>query len=66
MPKEVEEIADTYIDNPVRIQIGERNQGSKNVQHFYYLVHQKDRYLALKRIADYYPDIYAIIFAEQK
>ncbi|MBQ0112910.1 MAG: DEAD/DEAH box helicase [Bacteroidales bacterium] len=66
MPKEVEEIADTYIDNPVRIQIGERNQGSKNVQHFYYLVHQKDRYLALKRIADYYPDIYAIIFCRTK
>lgn len=66
MPKEVEEIADTYIDNPVRIQIGERNQGSKNVQHFYYLVHQKDRYLALKRIADFYPDIYAIIFCRTK
>lgn len=66
MPKEVEEIADTYIDNPVRIQIGERNQGSKNVQHFYYLVHQKDRYLAIKRIADYYPDIYAIIFCRTK
>ena len=66
MPKEVEEIADTYISNPVRIQIGERNEGSKNVQHFYYLVHQKDRYLALKRIADYYPDIYAIIFCRTK
>ena len=66
MPKEVEEIADTYISNPVRIQIGERNEGSKNVQHFYYLVHQKDRYLVLKRIADYYPDIYAIIFCRTK
>ncbi|MBQ9253195.1 MAG: DEAD/DEAH box helicase [Bacteroidales bacterium] len=66
MPKQVEEIADTYIQNPVRIQIGERNQGSKNVQHFYYLVRQKDRYLALKRIADFYPDIYAIVFCRTK
>ena len=66
MPKEVEQIAKEYISNPVRIQIGERNQGSDNVQHFYYLVHQKDRYLALKRIADYYPNIYGIIFCRTK
>ena len=66
MPREVEEIADNYISNPVRIQIGSRNQGSDNVRHFYYLVHAKDRYLALKRIADYYPDIYAIIFCRTK
>ena len=66
MPKEVEQIAENYIDNPVKIQIGQRNQGSENVKHFYYLVHQKDRYLALKRIADYYPDIYAIVFCRTK
>ncbi len=66
MPKEVEQIAKEYITNPVRIQIGERNQGSDNVQHHYYLVHQKDRYLALKRIADYYPNIYGIIFCRTK
>lgn len=66
MPKEVEQIAKEYISNPVRIQIGERNQGSDNVQHFYYLVHQKDRYLTLKRIADYYPNIYGIIFCRTK
>jgi len=66
MPKEVEQIATSYIDNPTRIQIGQRNQGSENVKHYYYLVHQKDRYLALKRIADYYPDIYAIVFCRTK
>lgn len=66
MPKEVENIASLYITNPVRIQIGQRNQGSDNVKHYYYLVHQKDRYLALKRIADYYPDIYAIVFCRTK
>lgn len=66
MPKEVEEIAGNYQNEPKRIQIGSRNQGSDNVRHFYYLVHAKDRYLALKRIADYYPDIYAIIFCRTK
>lgn len=66
MPKEVEQIASSYIDNPTKIQIGQRNQGSENVKHYYYLVHQKDRYLALKRIADYYPDIYAIVFCRTK
>ncbi|MDR1847921.1 MAG: DEAD/DEAH box helicase [Bacteroidales bacterium] len=66
MPKEVEKIAQDYITDPIRIQIGERNQGSDNVKHYYYLVHAKDRYLALKRIADYYPDIYAIIFCRTK
>lgn len=66
MPKEVEEIATNYQKEPQRIQIGSRNQGSDNVRHFYYLVHAKDRYLALKRIADYYPDIYAIIFCRTK
>lgn len=66
MPEEVEEIAGNYIQDPVRIQIGSRNQGSNNVRHFYYLVHAKDRYLALKRIADYYPEIYAIIFCRTK
>jgi Superfamily II DNA and RNA helicases len=66
MPKEVEEIASNYMHNAQHIQIGERNQGSNNVKHYYYLVKAKDRYLALKRIADYYPDIYAIIFCRTK
>ncbi len=66
MPREVEHIANGYMHNPVRITIGTRNAGSENVQHYYYLVHAKDRYLALKRIADYYPNIYAIIFCRTK
>ncbi len=66
MPKEVEEIANNYQSEPEKIQIGSRNQGSDNVKHYYYLVHAKDRYLALKRIADYYPEIYAIIFCRTK
>ncbi|MDD2488223.1 MAG: DEAD/DEAH box helicase [Bacteroidales bacterium] len=66
MPKEVENIAKNYMSNPLRVQIGSRNQGSDNVSHYYYLVHAKDRYLTLKRIADYCPDIYAIVFCRTK
>ena len=66
MPKEVERIASNYMADAVRIQIGTRNQGSDSVSHFYYLVQAKDRYSALKRIADYYPNIYAIVFCRTK
>ena len=66
MPKEVERIAKNYMSDAIRIQIGTRNQGTDNVSHFYYLVQAKDRYAALKRIADYYPDIYAIVFCRTK
>lgn len=66
MPYEVENIAQNYMSNPQRVQIGSRNEGSANVKHFYYLVYAKDRYLALKRIADYYPDIYCIVFCRTK
>lgn len=66
MPREVEAISKDYMKDPVRIQIGSRNQGADSVSHVYYLVHAKDRYLALKRIADYYPDIYSIVFCRTK
>ncbi len=63
---EVERIARTYMHNPTEITIGSKNSGSKNVHHYFYLVHAKDRYLALKRIADYYPDIYSIVFCRTR
>ncbi|HHT03036.1 MAG TPA: DEAD/DEAH box helicase [Bacteroidales bacterium] len=66
MPKDVERIANNYMADAIRIQIGTRNQGSDSVSHFYYLVQAKDRYSALKRIADYYPNIYAIVFCRTK
>ncbi len=66
MPKEVGTIARSYMENPVEITIGVRNSGSANVKHYYYLAHAKDRYLVLKRIADYYPDIYSIIFCRTR
>lgn len=66
MPAEIEKIIGKYMRNPKEIVIGNKNEGNKNVKHQYYLVHAKDRYLALKRIADYYPDIYAIIFCRTR
>jgi ATP-dependent RNA helicase DeaD len=66
MPKEISKITRKYMANPKEITIGRKNEGSSNVKHVYYLVHAKDKYLALKRIADYYPDIYGIIFCRTR
>lgn len=66
MPKAIAAIAKKYMNNPVEITIGHKNEGSANVNHVYYLVHAKDKYAALKRIADYYPNIYGIIFCRTK
>lgn len=66
MAREIEAIAQGYMKKPVSITVGLKNTGAENVYHQYYVVHAKDRYLALKRIADYYPDIYAIIFCRTK
>ena len=66
MPPEIAAIAKKYMVNPQEIVIGNRNEGASNVKHRYYLVHAKDKYLALKRIADYYPAIYGIVFCRTR
>ncbi len=66
MPKEVERISRNYMSDPVKITIGSQNSGAENVNHVYYMVHAKDRYLALKRIADYFPNIYGIVFCRTR
>ena len=66
MPNEIANIASRYMHNPIEITIGTKNAGTENVKHHYYVVNAKDRYLALKRIADYYPDIYGIIFCRTR
>ncbi len=66
MPKELLSIADKYLNDPVEITIGKRNSGAENIEHVCFMVHEKDRYLALKRIADFYPDIYGIIFCRTR
>ncbi|MBQ8046862.1 MAG: DEAD/DEAH box helicase [Prevotella sp.] len=66
MSKEIEKIALNYLHDHKEIVVGSRNEGAENVNHIYYLVNAKDKYLALKRIVDYYPRIYAIIFCRTK
>ena len=66
MSKEIAGIAKNYLTDAREIVIGNKNEGSKNVNHVYYMVHAKDKYLALKRIADYYPNIYGIIFCRTR
>ncbi len=66
MGKEIERIAKTYLHDYKEIVVGSRNEGAENVNHVYYLVHAKDKYLALKRVVDYYPKIYAIIFCRTR
>ncbi len=66
MPKEVERIASKYMETPLEISVGKKNAGNENIQHIYYTVQQRDRYAALKRIADFYPDIFGIVFCRTK
>ena len=66
MPKPIAAIAQKYMTNPVEVTIGHKNEGAANVNHVYYLVHAADKYAALKRIVDYYPQIYGIIFCRTK
>ena len=66
MSKEVERVAKKYLNNYQEIVVGSRNEGAENVNHIYYMVNAKDKYLALKRIVDYYPRIFAIIFCRTK
>lgn len=66
MRKDVEKIASRYLKNPVEITVGRKNEGAENVEHYCYLVNSKNRYLALKRIVDYYPEIYGIIFCRTR
>ena len=66
MPAEVEQILNKYMKDPVRISIGQKNSGTANVRHNYYMIKASDRYLALKRLIDYYPSIYGLVFCRTK
>ena len=66
MSKEIERIAKGYLHDPKEIVVGSRNEGAEHVNHIYYMVNAKDKYLALKRLVDYYPRIFAIIFCRTK
>ena len=66
MSREIERIAQHYLHEARQIVVGSRNEGAENVNHIYYMVHARDKYLALKRVVDYYPKIYAIVFCRTR
>lgn len=66
MSKEIERISKKYLRQAQEIVVGSRNEGAETVNHVYYMVHARDKYLALKRVVDYYPKIYAIIFCRTR
>ena len=66
MSRDIERIAKGYLHDYKEIVVGSRNEGAEHVNHIYYMVNAKDKYLALKRLVDYYPRIFAIIFCRTK
>lgn len=66
MPREVSTIAKKFMRTPIEITVGTKNKGTSNVSHEYYTVNARDRYAALKRLADANPDIFSVIFCRTK
>ena len=66
MPQEVASIAKNYMTNPIEIAVGKKNSGAENVEHIYHMVHAKDRYSALKRVMDFVPEVYGIVFCRTR
>ncbi len=66
MSPEIARIAKKYLKEAKEITIGAKNESTKSVKHVFYMIHAKDKYLALKRIVDYYPQIYGIIFCRTR
>ena len=66
MSVEIANIASNYMKSPIEILIGKRNAGAENVSHIYFIAQANDRYLALKRIIDFYPDLYALVFCRTR
>ncbi len=66
MPKEIARIAKKYMEDPLEITAGTKNEGAKNVTHVYYKIQHRNKYQALKRIADINPNIYSIVFCRTR
>ncbi|MCX7986763.1 MAG: DEAD/DEAH box helicase [Bacteroidales bacterium] len=66
MPAEIAAITHKYMNEPLEITLGAKNTGAENVQHIYYVVHAKDKYLLLKRIIDFNPGLYGIVFCRTR
>jgi ATP-dependent RNA helicase DeaD len=66
MPREVRQIASTYMSSPFELTVGTKNQSNQNIEHQYMVVDERDRYAALKRIVDFNLDIFGVIFCRTK
>jgi ATP-dependent RNA helicase DeaD len=66
MSAEINKIARTYMNNPVEVTVGQKNASADSVSHIYHMVHARDRYVALKRVVDFYPEIYGIVFCRTR
>ena len=66
MPKEVARIAKNYMNDPLEVSIGHKNQSNENIEHIYSVVKERDRYEAVKRLIDFHPNIYGLIFCRTK
>jgi ATP-dependent RNA helicase DeaD len=66
MPKQMSSMAKKYMNNPAEIEVGERNSGSKDVEHQYYVVKASNRFETLKRLVDIHPSMYGIIFCRTR
>ena len=66
MPRDVEKISKSYMNDPLEITVGNKNVGAKNIHHIYYNVPERDRYKAVKRILDFNPNIYGLIFCRTR
>lgn len=66
MPNEIANLSRKYMKEREEISVGKKNSGTENVEHIYYMVQAKDRYLALKRVVDLNPDIYGIVFCRTR
>ncbi len=66
MPREVERIAKNYMNKPVELSAGKKNEGATTIKHVYYVVNPRERYMALKRVADFYPEIFGIVFCRTR
>ncbi|MHB8277195.1 MAG: DEAD/DEAH box helicase [Candidatus Humimicrobiaceae bacterium] len=66
MPDAIHNITGKYMHNPFELTVGKKNTTAENIEHIYYVVHEHNRYTALKRIIDVNPDIFAIVFCRTK
>jgi len=66
MPPEVARISKKFLSNPIEISVGKKNSGATTVDHIYMMIHEKDRYVALRRVIDFYPGLYALVFCRTR